>query len=109
ECFICEGPHRVKDCPNRERFNAFVAQDNSGANFESDVLARVTLIQLISALRTVPPSDLMYVHLEIEGQQVAAMVDTSATHSFMLERIVHGLNLKVDKYSSRIKAANSQA
>ncbi|GAV61286.1 Asp_protease_2 domain-containing protein [Cephalotus follicularis] len=51
----------------------------------------------------------MYVSLMIQGQQVAAMVDTGATHSFQAEWIVHWLDLKVDKHTSRIKAVNSQA
>ncbi|GAV66108.1 gag-asp_proteas domain-containing protein [Cephalotus follicularis] len=50
----------------------------------------------------------MYVRLMIKGQQVAMMVDTGATHSFLEERIVHRLDLKVDKNTSRMKAVNSQ-
>ncbi|GAV66871.1 Asp_protease_2 domain-containing protein [Cephalotus follicularis] len=51
----------------------------------------------------------MYVCLMIKGQQVAAIVDTGVTHSSLAERIVHRLDLKVDKHTSRIKAVNSQA
>ncbi|GAV75545.1 Asp_protease_2 domain-containing protein [Cephalotus follicularis] len=51
----------------------------------------------------------MYVRFMIKGQQVAAMVDTGATHSFLEEWIVHRLDLKVDTYNSRIKVVNSQA
>ncbi|GAV91716.1 gag-asp_proteas domain-containing protein [Cephalotus follicularis] len=109
KCFICDGPHRARDCPKREKLNAFVAQDDSGADSDSDVSARVAPIQLVSALRAIPPSDLMYVRLMIKGQQVAATTDTGATHSFLEERIVHRLDLKVDMHTSRIKKMNSQA
>ncbi|GAV75623.1 Asp_protease_2 domain-containing protein [Cephalotus follicularis] len=50
----------------------------------------------------------MYMRLMIKGQQVAAMVDKSATHSFLIERIVHRLDLKVDMHTNRIKAVDSQ-
>ncbi|GAV63754.1 gag-asp_proteas domain-containing protein [Cephalotus follicularis] len=45
----------------------------------------------------------------VQGQQVSAMVDTGATHSFLAERMVTRLSLRVDKHTSRIKAVNSQA
>ncbi|GAV64353.1 gag-asp_proteas domain-containing protein, partial [Cephalotus follicularis] len=40
---------------------------------------------------------------------VSATVDTGATHSFLAERMVNRLGLRVDKHASRIKAVNSQA
>lgn len=27
KCYICDGPHRMADCPNRERLNALMAED----------------------------------------------------------------------------------
>ena len=29
-CFICNGPHCVRDCPKREKLNAMVAKDGGG-------------------------------------------------------------------------------
>ncbi|GAV79043.1 LOW QUALITY PROTEIN: gag-asp_proteas domain-containing protein, partial [Cephalotus follicularis] len=95
-CFICEGPHHARDCPRRGALNAMMAQGEHG----------VAPLQLINALRAVPPSGLLFVNLKVQGQQVSAMVDTGATHSFLAERMVT-LGLRVDKHGSRIKAVNS--
>ena len=29
-CFICNGSHRARDCPKREKLNAMVAEDERG-------------------------------------------------------------------------------
>ncbi|GAV86380.1 gag-asp_proteas domain-containing protein, partial [Cephalotus follicularis] len=108
-CFICEGPHRARDCPRRCALNTMMAQRENGGNTDSEAPTRVAPLQLINALRAVPPSGLLYVNLRVQGQQVSAMVDTGATHSFLAERMVTQLGLEVDKHGSRIKAVNSQA
>ncbi|GAV69881.1 gag-asp_proteas domain-containing protein [Cephalotus follicularis] len=108
-CFICEGPYRARDCPRRGALNAMMAQGENGGDADSEAPTRVTPLQLINALRAVPPSGLLYVSMRIQGQQVSAMVDIGATHSFLAERMVNQLDLKVDKHGSRIKAVNSQA
>ncbi|GAV76794.1 gag-asp_proteas domain-containing protein [Cephalotus follicularis] len=86
-----------------------VAQSDSGGTTDSESPTRVAPLQLINALRTVPQSGLLYVHMMVQGMQVLAMVDTGATHSFLAERMVTRLSLRVDKHTSRIKAVNSQA
>ncbi|GAV90375.1 gag-asp_proteas domain-containing protein [Cephalotus follicularis] len=108
-CFICEGPHRARDCPMRGALNAMMVQGEHGGNTDSEAPTRVAPLKLINALRAVPPSCLLYVNLKVQGQQVLAMVDTGATHSFLADRMVTQLGLRVDKHGSRIKAVNSQA
>ncbi|GAV84766.1 gag-asp_proteas domain-containing protein [Cephalotus follicularis] len=108
-CFICEGPHSARDCPRRGALNAVMAQGENEGNADSEGPTRVAPLQLSNALRTVPPSDLLYVNMKVQGQHVSAMVDTGAAHSFLAERMVNQLSLRVDKHGSRIKAVNSQA
>ncbi|GAV59676.1 gag-asp_proteas domain-containing protein [Cephalotus follicularis] len=108
-CFICEGLHHARDYPKQGKLNVVVAQSESGGTIDSEAPTRVAPLQLINALRTVPPSDLLYVLMMVQGHQVSAMVDTGATHSFLVERMVDRLSLRVDKHTSQIKAVNSQA
>ncbi|GAV83318.1 gag-asp_proteas domain-containing protein, partial [Cephalotus follicularis] len=108
-CFICEGPNCARDYPKRGKLNAVVAQSESGVTPNSDVPTRVAPLQLVNTLRVVPPSGLLYVHMLVHGQQVFAMFDTGATHSFLAKRMVSRLGLKVDKHARRIKAVNSKA
>ncbi|GAV91451.1 gag-asp_proteas domain-containing protein [Cephalotus follicularis] len=108
-CFICEGPHRARDCPRRGSLNVMMARGENEGNADLEAPTRVAPLQLINVLRAVPPSGLLYVNMRVQGHQVLAIVDTRATHSFLVERMVNQLSLKVDKHGSRIKAINSQA
>ncbi|GAV78384.1 hypothetical protein CFOL_v3_21852 [Cephalotus follicularis] len=66
-CFICEGPHRARDCPRRGALNAMIAQGENGGNAYSEAPTRVAPLQLINALRAVPPSGLLYVNTSVQG------------------------------------------
>ena len=39
-CFICNGPHRAKDCPKREKLSALVTVDDKGES-DSETPSRV--------------------------------------------------------------------
>ena len=52
---------------------------------------------------------LSYVQVEMNGNWIEAMLDTSATHNFVDECMVQQLRLKVSKCLSKIKAVNSKA
>ena len=47
-CFICDGPHRARDYPKKEKLNAIIAEDaeNSG----SKVPTRASPLQLLNAI-----------------------------------------------------------
>ena len=83
-CFICDGPHRAKDCPKREKLNAMVAEDGKGES-DSEGPTRVNPLQLLNAIHVdkAPTTGLMYVKVRLAGTDIAAMVDTGATHNFM--------------------------
>ena len=74
--FICNGPHRAKDCPKPEKLNAMVAEDEKGQSDE-EVPSRVNPLQLLNALSAGGNSK-----GEMNGNKVEAMLDTSATHNF---------------------------
>ncbi|CAL5371561.1 unnamed protein product [Camellia sinensis] len=109
-CFICDGPHRAKDCPKREKLNAMVAEDGKGES-DSEGPTRVNPLQLLNAIHVdkAPTTGLMYVKVTLAGTDIAAMVDTGATHNFMSEKVVQTLGLQVTQSASRIKAVNSAA
>jgi hypothetical protein len=46
-CFICEGPHRAKDCPKREKLNALVIAESDHGDDESSV--RLGALQILDA------------------------------------------------------------
>ena len=107
-CFICNGPHRARDYPKREKLNAMVAEDEKGQSDE-EVPSRVNPLQLLNALSARGNSKgLSYVQVEMNGNGAEAMLDTGATHNFVDESMVQQLDLKVSKCPSKIKVVNSE-
>ena len=109
-CFNCGGPHRVRECPNRAKVNAMASlEEPDGAD---DGVSRMNPIQLLNALATkVPPpcKALMYVRVQVNGQDVRAMVDTGATNTFLADDEAHRLGVTASTCTNRIKAVNSKA
>ena len=98
-CFIYDGPHRSRD-PKKEKLNALIAED--GENSGSKATHK----------------GLMYIESPTGGQKIVALVDSEATHNFILTRETHNfiltretarLVLKFAKDGSKLKAVNSQA
>ena len=111
-CFICNGPHRARECPKREKLSALVAEEGPG-NSDSEGPSRFNPLQLINTLRSVKETSgnksLMYFDAVVNNHPVLVMLDTGATHNFVAERMVKPLQLSVGKASSKIKAVNSEA
>lgn len=110
-CFICGGPHRMRECPKKEKVNALVADDSNEGTSDGP---RMSPLQLLGALqtqkaKTPTPRGLMYVSVVVNGQEVLAMVDTGATNNFVAEREVDKLKLNLQENASKIKAVNSEA
>ena len=38
-CFICDGPHRARDCPRKEKLNALIAEDGENSGSEAPMRA----------------------------------------------------------------------
>lgn len=108
-CFICDGPHRARDCPKKEKLNAIRGEE---VPEEDDLapIARVNPLQLrLNAMRAEKPTELMYLPLRIKAVETTAMLDTGATHNVMSVRKAAELGLKVSKSSSEIKLVNAES
>jgi hypothetical protein len=108
-CFICNGPHRARECPKKEKLNALVAEDNNEGE-DGGAHVRMNPLQVrLNALKAETPAELMYVPVEANSVETSAMLDTGATHNFVAARMVEKLGLKLSKCPSRLKAVNSEA
>ena len=109
-CFICNGPHRARDCPKREKLSTLVTADDKGDS-DSETAPIVKPRQLLNMINGETPvqKSLMHVHAMVNGVPVKALVDSGATHNFVATREVTGLGLKLEEDTSRIKAVNSKA
>ena len=108
-CFICNGSHRARDCPKHEKLNAIVAENGSGQSDE-EVPSRMNPLQLLNALSAGGNSrGLSYVQVEMNENGAESMLDSSATHNFVADRMIQRLGLKVSKCPSKIKTVNLEA
>ncbi|XP_059625412.1 uncharacterized protein LOC132268599 [Cornus florida] len=110
-CFICNGPHRVRDCPKREKLSAIVADSKGDSDSESGP-TRVNHLQMLNALteeQSMELKRLMFIQVTLNGKKVLAMVDTGATHNFIAQREVSNFNLKLIPHANKMKAVNFEA
>ena len=109
-CFICNGPHRAKDCPKREKLSALVTADDKGDS-DPETPPRVNPLQLLNVIHGETPvqKSLMHIHALVNGVQVKALVDSGATHNFVATKEAARLGLRLEEDTSRIKAVNSKA
>ncbi|KAL5825619.1 hypothetical protein ACOSQ3_021682 [Xanthoceras sorbifolium] len=110
-CFICNGPHRARDCPKKEKIYALISQD---AGDSDDVgPSRVNPLQLLNTISAEKQPNcckgLMYVTAQVNGKDVRAMLDTGATKNFVTRRKADRLGLNLLGSTSQIKAVNSGA
>ncbi|KAL3626889.1 hypothetical protein CASFOL_029294 [Castilleja foliolosa] len=110
-CFLCDGDHRVHDCPNKTKLNALMRELEKETD-EEDVHL-VNPIQLLGALtadrQPSKAKGLMYVNVLVNGREVEAMIDSGATHNFVSEREIARLRLGLLKLANKVKAVNSDA
>ena len=84
-CFLCDGPHWVRDCPKRKALNAMIEEKEKEDN------AHVGSLQLLNTLKaklvpTTPQSrGLMCVEALVNGNATKALVDAGAIHNFVSE------------------------
>ena len=107
--FICNGLHRVKDYHKKEILNALAIENGSNGS-ELEVTPRMNLLKLLNAIQAQPThKGFIHVEVELSGQKVVALVDSGATHNFVVARATIRLGLKLCKDGSKLKVMNSEA
>jgi len=112
-CYICKGPHLMKDCPKLGSLSAMV-EEHETKTHEEEEMSRMGSLQLLTALeaKTTPTTSrkgLMYVEAMVNGKPTQALVDTGATHNFVTEDEARRLGLRWTKGDGWLKAANARA
>ena len=67
-CFIYNGPHQARDCPNIEKLSALVTVDDK-RDSDSETPPRVNPLQLLNVINGETPvqKSLMHVHAVVNG------------------------------------------
>ena len=112
-CFICNGPHRARECPKGEKLNALVAGDESGSESDQEDhhihASPLVLLNTLSLVEADSCEELIFIKVKVNGRHLTALIDMGATNNFVAERLVDylGLNLAASRY--KLKAVNSGA
>ncbi|XP_059654537.1 uncharacterized protein LOC132301286 [Cornus florida] len=110
-CFICDGPHWVRDCPKRKTLNAMTSRYEEQQQEEAQ-MGSLQILNAIKAKTEVPEAaakGLMFVEASINGTPIRALVDTGASHNFVSLDEAKRLGLKYSKEGGSMKAVNSAA
>lgn len=109
-CFVCNGPHRTRDCPNRKAMNALVAKLLESK--QGDDTPQIGSLQHIGALKQANQTTkggLLHGNVKINGREAIAMFDTGASHNFMNVNEAKRIGLKFTNEEGTVKAVNSEA
>ncbi|GKF68264.1 hypothetical protein Tco_0197943 [Tanacetum coccineum] len=90
-CFICDGPHRARDCPKKASLNGMSAHEEEDASGGGSMGS----IRVLNAIKA--------------KTEVRALVDSGVTHNFVVIDEAMRLGINATKGSRTIKAVNSPA
>lgn len=93
-CFLCDGPHKVTDCPIKGLINAIIAkgaeQKAKGKKvIEAEdeprmgTLTRLNVVCKQMTRNTPQSKGFIYIKVKINGVQTRAMIGTGVIHNFM--------------------------
>ena len=105
-CYLCDGPHRARDCPLRHRLASLVKADEEPPQ-ETRTLGALRILSSVQAKGTKPERGLMFADVGLKGQKVKALIDTGASDIFMSEAMARKLRLPVEKGTGLLKTVNS--
>jgi hypothetical protein len=109
KCFLCDGPHRVRECPKKAGFHAMEAQIEKHEDPEDTRMGSLSFLNAVETKEDPPKSRpyLQFVNVKIKGSDIQALVDTGATHNFIAESEAKRLGVRITKEDGSIKAVNS--
>lgn len=106
ECFLCNGPHMIKDCPNQTKL-ASISKEDEESDRESLKLGSI-MLSSIRPKKFSKKKGLMFVDIVVAGHKLKALVDTGASDLFASEETARKLGLEVKKGNGWIKTVNSK-
>jgi hypothetical protein len=131
-CFICGGPHYARECPKKERLNAILVDDSEQEDTNTHINSMHVLNCLVAKLQdSVVESNLvetdlawiyvlqqgksgamdtlMYVKIRVNDREIIVMLDSGATNTFVANRLVTLLGLRLSNIQTLMKAVNAKA
>ena len=104
DCFMCGGPHFMRDCPQRSNLQAIVQHNEPNGD-----AAHMGSLHVLNSIEDNTRKGLFYVDVKVRGNTLKALVDTGASHNFMTKTTADELGLKLINGWGSIKSVNSEA
>ncbi|KAJ4723357.1 hypothetical protein OWV82_006740 [Melia azedarach] len=109
-CFICNGPHRARECPKREQLNVMVMEEEaSKTKAVSESVQRLNPLQ--QRCQVLKHSDgmgrLLYTKAFVNGRKIKALLDIGATGNYLAAKVVHRMGVQTYSKQGYVRVANS--
>nr|GEV90020.1 hypothetical protein [Tanacetum cinerariifolium] len=102
-CFICDGPHRARDCLKKASLDGLSAHRDEDTSNDG-IIGSIRILNAIKAKTEVPKvvgKGLQYVEATINGVKVRALIDSGVTHNFVANNEAKWLGINATKGSGR--------
>ncbi|KAL4285448.1 hypothetical protein GQ457_16G025850 [Hibiscus cannabinus] len=113
KCFICDGDHWVRECPQRQALSSLLARHQESNDDDScQEGAHIGSLQQFNGIQSTPKTEatgLLYADVTVNGKATRAMLDTGASHNFVSIDEADRLGLKATGAKGAVKAINSAA
>ena len=107
-CFLCNGPHRVFECPKKGKLAALIQGEEEKQEEERNI-ASLKLLNAIHAKVEGKPRGRMYVEAIINGKPLQAMLDTGADTVYMAKELADEVGLSYTKEKGFVNGVNARS
>ncbi|GFZ18144.1 subtilisin-like serine endopeptidase family protein [Actinidia rufa] len=110
-CFLYDGNHFARDCPQRVKLAALIRDDEEEPHQEEAKVGSLRLLNTIKAKvgkTKAPRKGRMYVEAKVRGFNTRALIDTGASHNFIEVKETKRLGLQLKEEQGWIKAVNTE-
>lgn len=110
KCFLCEGPHRARKCPKRNKLSALMEQKEGSSKKGEE--ASMGSLQLAVALCKQEPRHVkkgkLFVNVKVGDQELRALIDNRASNNFIRLEEANKFGIKYERTLAWLKAKNSK-
>lgn len=103
-CFLCNGPHRVFECPKKGKLAALVMEEETQE--EEKEIASTTLLSAIQTKVGEQSSGRMYVEIEVRVKKIQ---DTGADTMYMTKKLADEISIPYKKEKGYVKGINAKS
>ncbi|CAL1380625.1 unnamed protein product [Linum trigynum] len=111
-CFLCNGPHKVRDCPKKSKLAALEKQEGETKENAREDEGKIGSMRRLGAAKfgaNEVSKGRFFVITQFEGGESKALVDTGATDNFLRVEEAERLGIAYERRQGSLKTVNSEA